>query len=67
MVTDRLTEIAVQLAALDAADFDDLNADAAGMERLYAITGEPAAAEARQFLAYQRSLGAGAPYPEAAD
>jgi hypothetical protein len=39
-VTDRLTEIAVQLDALDAADFDDLNAGADGMQRLYAITGE---------------------------
>lgn len=39
-MTDRLTEIAVQLDALDAADFDDLNAGADGMRRLYAITDE---------------------------
>jgi hypothetical protein len=39
-VTDRLTEIAAQLDALDAADFDDMNADADGVERLYPITDE---------------------------
>jgi hypothetical protein len=42
-VTERLTEIAVQLEALDAVDFDDMNAGADGMERLYAITDELAA------------------------
>jgi hypothetical protein len=39
-LTDRLTEIAAQLDALDAADFDDMNAEADGPERLYAITDE---------------------------
>lgn len=39
-MTDRLTEIAAQLDALTAADFDDMNADADGLERLYAITDE---------------------------
>jgi hypothetical protein len=39
-VTDRLTEIAAQLDALTAADFDDMNVDADGMDRLYAITDE---------------------------